>query len=105
MSTIATLTPGSKRSPQRIGTRLEWEGFITMTTSYATGGDTLTAKSLGMDRIDGGIIALELNHYYKVVPQTDGSAKLLGKVVTTAAEIANATNLSAEAPYAIIRGR
>lgn len=43
------------RKPQRIGTQQVWLGQVFFSNSYATGGDTITAKSLGMWTIDGGI--------------------------------------------------
>lgn len=105
MGTIATVTPSTKRTPQRIGQTLEWEGTFAMSGSYATGGDTLPAKALGMTTIDRGIIAVDVNVYFKIVPQANGDAKILAKVITTGTEVANASNLAAFVPFAIIRGR
>jgi hypothetical protein len=105
MAAIVTVTPDpSKRYPQRIGTRLEWEGTITGPASYTTGGDTLSPKLLGMTAIIGGVFSPKAGVIVELIPQTDGTAKL--KMYSGAlAEVANATNESANAWYARITGR
>lgn len=101
----AGIVPVGKRYPQRIGTMLVWIGQLTHTASYATGGDTLTAKSLGFNTsIDGGIVMPTGANTFAVLPQTTGDAKLLATVQATAAQLANATNLSATSSFAIIVG-
>lgn len=100
----AGIVPTTKRYPQRIGTMLMWFGTLTHTASYATGGDTLTAKSLGMNVIDAGIVMPTGANTFAVLAQTDGTAKLLATVQATAAQVANATNLSASSSFAIIVG-
>lgn len=106
MGAIITVTPDDPRRPQRIGTRLEWRGTIAMAASYATGGDVLDAKTLGMNAITGGLISNFDGTLFRVIPQTPPStAKLKATVSTTAAEVANATNQSALVPQAVITGR
>lgn len=104
MSTFTVLTPIGKRYPQRIGTQLQWNGTITGTASYATGGDTLTAKSLGMNAIEGGIFSCT-----SLLPQVITVAGLLTALVkiivpSTLAEQANTSNLTAFVFTAILWG-
>jgi hypothetical protein len=104
MSTYTGIVPIGKRYPQRIGSLLIWVGHLTHTASYATGGDTLTAKSLGMNVIEGGMCGSTPANTFAVLVQTDGTAKLLATVQATAAQVANATNLSATSSFVIIVG-
>lgn len=107
MGTIAvTVAPAnSGRKPQHIGQRLQWDGVIPMSTSYATGGDTLKASALGMNKISGGIIGEAGLNGYQLIPQTDGSAKIKAIVRTTGAEVASTTDLSGVTNiYAMIIG-
>lgn len=94
----AGVVPATKRYPQRLGSLDFWMGKITHTASYATGGDTLQARQVGMNVIEGGIIACTLGGggvLFEILPQTDGTGKIRATVATSGAEIANATNLSA----------
>jgi hypothetical protein len=97
---------GSNRRPQRIGTTLVWVGKITGTASYATGGDTLPAKLLGMNAIEHGLVGtagLTSTAVIEVLPQSDGSAKIRW-TVAAGTELANATNLLAFASQAMFFG-
>ncbi len=116
MSTITVATPASKRTPQRIGTRLEYNGTLTMTASYATGGDTLNAKLLGISKFHGAIIASAGGIVFEFIPDTDpATAKVkayrqkdpgaAGGADIALTEVAAAVDLSALKPYAIIHGR
>lgn len=104
MSTIATVTPVGKRYPQRIGTMLRALTGITGTASYATGGDTLTAKSLGLNVIDGGIMGTFNNHNFRVIPQTTGDAKIMVFVTSTGIELGNTVSWAGDVPFADIWG-
>lgn len=108
MGTVAVVsaTAPTGRRPQRIGQRLQWEGNITMSTSYATGGDTIKANSVAMQRIVGGVVSAAGANSYQVIPQTNGDVKIKAIVNATGAEVANATNLSAITDlYVILHGR
>lgn len=105
MSTIATVTPiASKRMPGRVGQSLQWLGTITGTASYATGGDTLSPKSLGMNAIEGAIFAPFNNHLIRAIVQTDGSVKLFITTSNTGAELANTTSWATEVPFCSVWG-
>jgi hypothetical protein len=94
----AGVIPATKRYPQRLGSLDMWQGKITHTASYATNGDTLQARQVGMNVIEGGIVASTLGAggaLFEVLPQTDGTAKIRAIVMSTGAEVANTTNLSA----------
>lgn len=106
MGTVA-FTPNSARHPQHIGTLLEAQGNITMSNSYATGGDTLQASALGMSAIMDGVIGESGLNEYQLIPQNPPStAKIKAIVGTTGAEVANATDLSGVTNLtAIIHGR
>lgn len=106
MSTYSVVTPiNPKRSPQRMGTTLLWMGFLTGTTSYATGGDTLDFKSLGFgNAIEGGLVSQFATHVSRVIPQVGGTAKILHFVTSTGVEVGNTVNMSTEAPFAILFG-
>lgn len=105
MSTYTGIVPiSSKRSPQRIGSLLMWIGQLTHTASYATGGDILTPKSLGLTSIEGGMVASTPANTFAVLVQADGTAKLFATVQATAAQLANATNLAATSSFAMIFG-
>lgn len=106
MSSIATVTPiSSKRSLQRIGTNLAFMGFITGTASYATSGDTLGAKTLGMSEIEGGFISPVGTHTYQVIPNAaDGDAKILIFVTSTGVQLGNTVSWATDVPFALIFG-
>lgn len=96
---------GSNRRPQRIGTTLVWVGRITHTASYATGGDTLPAKLLGMNAIEHGLIGPVTNNMLEVLAQPDGSCKVRwASVGGGGVEVANASNLSAFSSLAMFFG-
>lgn len=104
MAALTTVTPAQKRSPQRIGTQLQWQGTLTGPASYTTGGDTVTPALLGMRTILGGLVGgATSGRMFQLIPQADGSAKLKAYAVG-GAEVANATNISADTPFAIIIG-
>lgn len=112
MAAITTVTPATKRYPQRIGTTLQWHGTITGPASYTNGGgDSIVPALFGMTKIDGGVVgAGQGGRVYELVPQTDGSVKLKafgsnGAAPAALAEIANATNLSGDTPFAFVIGR
>lgn len=106
MGTVATVTPiAGKKSPQRVGQVLKFEGTIAMSSSYATGGDTLSAKTLGMTAIEEGVIGSFDANLLRIIPQTNGDAKIKAVVSNTGAEVANATNLSTVIAAAVINGR
>lgn len=100
----AGIVPIGKRYPQRMGTMLVWVGQLTHTASYATGGDTLTAKSLGFNIIEGGFVAPTPLNTFAVLVQTTGDAKLLATVQATGVQLANAQNISATSSFAMIFG-
>lgn len=104
MAALTAVTPAGKRYPQRMGTFDTFLGTITGPASYTTGGDTLAAKLLGMNAIEGGLVQTFNNHVYRLILQADGSVKVQVFVTSTGVEVANATNLSAESPFAIIIG-
>lgn len=109
MSAITVAVPASKRYPQRIGTQLKWAGKITGTGSYATGGDTLSPKLLGMNVIEGGYVAPSAGFVFELIPQADGTAKVkafwTGAVVSTAlGEVTAAQSLAAATPQVEIIG-
>lgn len=69
------------------------------TTSYATGGDTLYAKSLSLTVLDFVEVSIENSGVYRIHPlfaEQGGVAlvKLLFLAIAAGAEAANATNLS-----------
>jgi hypothetical protein len=104
MAALTTVTPASKRYPQREGTELEWHGTLTGPASYTTGGDTLSPLLLGMTKIDGGLVGgATSGRMFQLIPQADGTAKLKAYAVG-GAEVANATNISADTPFAVIIG-
>lgn len=116
MSTITTVTSQSKRSPERIGQHLRWMGKLTMTASYATGGDTLTAAQLGFSRIMGGMISGTGGVVFELLPAADPTTAKVkayrqkdpaagGGADIALVEVANATDLSALTPRAEITGR
>lgn len=116
MGTIATVTPFSKRTPGRIGQHLQFAGKLTMSASYATGGDTVSAKVLGMTKIMGGMVSCAGGVVFELIPDTDpATAKVkayrqkdpaaAGGVDIALPEVANAVDLSALTPFAEIWGR
>jgi hypothetical protein len=105
---VATITQAQNidvRKPQRIGQHLYWYGNLTMTGSYATNGDLLNANRLGMTAILGGIIANKGDTAFEVIPQPDGTALVLCRVMSTGLEVANGVSLATLAPWAQIIGR
>lgn len=106
MASIATITPiSSKRSLQRLGTNLAFMGTITGTASYATSGDTLSAKVLGMSEIEGGLMSTVGNHTFQVVPNTaDGDAKIIVFVTSTGVQLGNGVSWAADLPFSLIFG-
>lgn len=101
---IAKTTPVG-REPQRIGTALEWTGQLQMSASYATGGDTISAKTLGMNAISNGIIGTANGRTFELVAQTDPSTAKIKAYTASGTEVANATDVSALQPHSRIRGR
>lgn len=116
MATITTVGPkmGGRR-PQRIGTQLHWMGSVNMTSSYATGGDTLTAKILGFSHIEGAIVGsaggytfecvtaagspdIKIKAYRQLDPANAGGADV------PMPQVANAVDLSAIAPFVMVFG-
>ena len=111
MGAIVTVTPFEKRSPQRIGVRLQWEGNITGPASYDAGGSVLDPKLLGMTKITGGIGGVgSAGRVAQIIPQADGTAKVQvrtsnGAAPAALADFTAAGNLSAETYSCIILGR
>jgi len=106
MAAITTVTPDSKRSPQRVGTRLEWNGKITGPASYDTGGSVLDAKLFGFTQFMGGGAFQSGGRTFEVIIQSPPStAKLKAYVGTTGVEVASTTDISASVPWAILHGR
>lgn len=83
---------------------------IALSSSYATGGDTVTLASLGVTRLQGLILGSSASspagHAIEVLyGATEGDApKLRVRDAATGAEIANATNLSAQSLRALVLG-
>lgn len=110
MGTISTVSPqmGGRR-PQRIGTLLQWFGTVTMTSSYATNGDTLTAAELGLDAIEGAVVGNAGGYVFEAV-RTPGSSDIkikayrqkdpgnAGGADIPLPEVGNAVDLSAIKP-------
>lgn len=102
----AVVAGGSNRRPQRIGTTLAWVGKITGSASYATGGDTLPAKLLGMNAIEHGMVGPNIlsGNMIEVLAQPDGSVKLRWVNIGAGTELANATDTSARTNFAMFFG-
>lgn len=83
---------------------------IALSSSYATGGDTLTLASLGVTRLQALILASTATspagHAVEIIHgATEGTNPLLRvRDAATGAEIANATNLSAQSVRALVVG-
>ncbi len=89
------------------------EADVTLSASYATGGETVALTSLGLKRVDGIVIPSHDFNSRKAVATTSSRVGLsveLGGTVTApkllafdsqATEVANATNLSARGPIRI----
>lgn len=116
MGTIATVSKMSARMPGRVGQHLVWEGKVTMPASYATGGDTITAKSLGMSQFMAGQISPAAGVVFEFVIQTDPSTAKIkayrqkdpaaaGGADIALPEVGNAVDLSALTPQVRITGR
>lgn len=105
MGTVTTPTPVG-RNPQRIGTNDEYRGRIIMSSSYATGGDTVSAASLGMTKIAMGFVApTGSGVYFEVIPQTDQSTAKIKAFAAGGSEVASTTDQHTLTPAAIIVGR
>lgn len=106
MGTTA-VAPMTKRTPGRIGQHLHFAGTIAMSSSYATGGDLLTAKSLGMNVIMGGVISPKSGYLLEIIPQVGGDALVKaykGAAGVNVQETAT-TDLSAIIAFAEVWGR
>lgn len=92
----AAAVPHTKRYPQRIGTMLIWHGNLTPSASYATNGEVITAKSLGMNNIDGGFVqGVKGARLAELVPVAGGVTALLKIQTAIGTEAVNATDQSA----------
>ena len=88
---------------------------ITLSTSYATGGDTVTLASLGMSGVDALVLTgtspvsgIALAVVHGAVPSTAPKIKAYQDVTPAATaplpEVANATNLSTTVVRGIVYG-
>lgn len=114
MAAVTSVNPKmGNRRPQVNGTQLEWRGTVNMAASYATGGDTVSAKSLGMTRIEGAIVGSAGGYTFEgIVAAPDLLIKAYRLKDPAAAggadipepQVAAAVDLSAIAPSIIIWG-
>lgn len=82
---------------------------IALSSSYATGGDTVTLASLGVTRIDGLIVNSETTpggHAVEVIHGATATTAPLLRVrdVATGTQLTNATDNSAQSIRAVIYG-
>ena len=94
----ATFTRDTGTRPQNVHRgRREVRGVITMSSSYATNGDTLTMTTIPMDHvtdlvIEGGASQASTDGYQFILGGTSIAPKIVAR--NTAGEIANTTDLS-----------
>ena len=93
-----TLLPGY---PDRVGKRLVWAGYGKGPASYATGGDPIALPGFQnyIDSIQSGGLSVSGTYYVRAIPSVGGirpTWKLVWIVASTNAQVANATDLSAE---------
>lgn len=105
MGNAAAVTTTNKRYPQRIGAQEVFFGTVAGSASYATGGDTITAASLGLNRIDGGVIQnVNGAKLGEIVPVAGGATALLKIYSAINTEVANASSQTTAVFPAIIWG-
>lgn len=93
----ATFTRSTGKQPQRVAYgRREVRGTITMSDSYATGGDTLAMTSVPFDHVtdlivEGGSLATSEDGYQFKLAGTSVAPKI--KAFNSSGEVSNATDL------------
>lgn len=118
MGTITTIAKNTARSPERVGQHLLVSGKLTMPASYATGGDTLTAQTLGFNAFlsSGQIVASSGGYTFEAIVQPDAKSLKVkayrqkdpanaGGADIPGPEVAAAVDLSAITPPFEFRGR
>lgn len=82
-------------APEAIGTRRRVTGILTFSSSYATNGDTLVAKELGLDFIDRLFVQAAGGRVFEPdLPNSKVKAFQSSGAASAMAEVPNATDLS-----------
>lgn len=104
---VADLAVTVPQQPRSVGAERSVVKLLTASGTYTTGGDAITAASVGLNRIYHGTLTVHTADASAVVqavlvPQASGSA--LVKLNAAAAEIANAVDVAGLVLQATIYG-
>lgn len=97
-------TSFTQRTPQYVGQHREFVGKLALSGSYATGGDTITAATLGLQKILFVQVSSAGGDTVEAVIAADGHSFKLKVSTASATEVANATDLSALSVFARVIG-